>query len=432
MDDDTKLQKDLRRLGVVKGARNLKPAPPIDPRSSQPAPPPILPVYADRDDGFAPLDRLLPEGYWQQTAVGQCFIYDQIYTLDYRHGDGSLRELLAYQPDQLAPYLRGWQEDEISFQDVLFLDTETTGLAGAGSIAFMVGLAYFAHEALVVRQLFVPDFADEAAMLLLLEELAAGKQALVTFNGRTFDIPLLDGRYAMNRMTTDIRRLPHLDLLPLSRRLWRTRLGSVALGALEPNLLGVHRTQDDVPGWLIPSLYHQYLRTGDARELLRVFYHNRLDMLSMVTLAAQIVRLCSQPTSQDHPLDLHSLGCWQAALGLTELAEQQLRLAAQGDLPLAVYRQSLNELAQLYKRNGRRADAVLLWQQIAATTFDDIAAHVELAKYYEWHDVNLTQALRWTEEALRLTGTWGWRGALVQDELAHRRERIRRKMAGES
>ena len=432
------LQAKLRRLGVVKGARDLKPS-----RELKPAPPvdesllrPFFPQqsnFAD-DEDIQPLEKLLPGGQLVETAVGSCFVLDHVYALEYQHGDDRLADLLRFSPAAAAPFV---QDDRLAahdFRDFLFLDTETTGLAGAGTLAFMVGVGFFESSAkgdrFVVRQYFLRDHGDEPALLLLLDELLADKVGLVTFNGRSFDVPLLEGRFIMNRMPTDLRERPHLDLLHPARRLWRHRLGSCALGSLEGSLLGLHRRQEDVPGWLIPSLYTNYLRSGDARELVRVFSHIQIDMVSMVTLAARVTRLLSQPDAADHPIDLYSLGKWQADLGHNG-AEQTLRLAAQGDLPLELYQQNLHQLGLLLKRNGRAAEALPLWQQIAATTFEDVTAHLELAKYYEWQVQELRQAIFWTEQALNLINNGGRQRTYnpVRDELEHRLARLQRKLA---
>lgn len=439
-DKKDELQAKLRRLGVVKGARDLKPsrelkpAPPVDEELVRPfasRPPQHAP---DDDNTIQPLEMLLPGGQLVETAVGRCFVLDHVYALEYRHGADQLADLLRFSPAAAAPFVQDVRLAQHDFRDFLFLDTETTGLAGAGTLAFMVGVGFFeassAGDRFVVRQYFLRDHGDEPALLLLLDELLAGKAGLVTFNGRSFDIPLLEGRFIMNRMPTDLRERPHLDLLHPARRLWRHRLGSCALGSLEGSLLGLRRSQDDVPGWLIPSLYTNYLRSGDARELVRVFYHNQIDMVSMVTLAARVTRLLSQPDPADHPIDLYSLGKWQADLGLSDAAEQTLRLAAQGDLPLELYHQNLYQLGLLLKRNGRVAEALPLWQQIAATTFEDVTAHLELAKYYEWQAQELKQAIFWTEQALNLLTSTGRRRSYdpVRDDLEHRLARLQRKL----
>ncbi|MFQ5420971.1 MAG: ribonuclease H-like domain-containing protein [Anaerolineae bacterium] len=417
MDEETR--RKLRGLGVVKGTRHLKPAPPVArkrgavsgerPAGQPPAPNP------------QPLEKLLPGLERMTTAVGDCFVLDKVYPLTHQHGADGLADLLAFAPGELAAYVDDGRFADLDFRDFVFLDTETTGLAGAGTLAFMVGAGFFEGDAFITRQYFLRDHGDEPAMLTLLDELLAEKAGIVSFNGRSFDLPLLDGRYLMNRMLGRVLDLPHLDLLHPARRLWRARLGSCALGSLEQSLLDLHRTHADVPGYAIPGMYHDYLRTGDGRDMARVFYHNEIDLLSMVTLAARLVALLVEPGAA-HPLDVYCLGKWQAALGMNEQAEQNLRAAAQGELPLDWYHKALFELGWLLKRNGRRAEAVPFWQQIAATTFEDVTAHIELAKFYEWHQVDLEKAVRWTEQALKLVGD-----SLIQDELQHRLARLERK-----
>jgi uncharacterized protein YprB with RNaseH-like and TPR domain len=444
-DQQNDLQAKLRRLGVVKGARQLrhsrplrqlKPAPPVDGKLLRPFSSPPHPS-SPFNDNIQPLETLLPGGQLVSTADGDCFVLDQVYHLNYQHGDDQLADLLRFTPAATLPFMQDERLAQLDFRDFLFLDTETTGLAGAGTLAFMVGVGFFEQsstgDSFVVRQYFLRDHGDEPALLLLLDQLLAQKAGLVTFNGRTFDLPLLESRFIMNRMATDLRDRPHIDLLPPARRLWRNRLGSCALGALEGSLLGLRRSQEDVPGWLIPSLYNNYLRSGDARELVGVFYHNQIDMVSMVTLAARVARQLSQPDPSDHPIDLYSLGKWQADLGLVVEAEKNLRLAGQGELPLELYHRNLHRLGLLLKRNGRFQEALLIWQQIAATSFDDVTAHVELAKYYEWQSKELAQAVQWSEQALGLMHSWGRRGQLhpVRAELEHRLARLRRKIATE-
>jgi uncharacterized protein YprB with RNaseH-like and TPR domain len=435
---DDKLSAKLRRLGVSKGVRDLKPAPKPLPNSAQrPLSPPFSSPFEEGFDPPQAIEHLLPGIRREETAEGACYVLDKVYPLSYQHGQDVLQELLALSPAPAAVFTKDPRLETLHFRDFLFLDTETTGLAGAGTLAFMVGAAFFergtAGDVFVVRQYFLRDHGDEPAMLLLLEELLAEKAGLITFNGRSFDIPLLDTRFLMNRMRSDIRDKPHIDLLPPARRLWRQRLGSCALGSLEETLLGLRRTHEDVPGFLIPSLYNAYLRHGDARELSRVFYHNQIDMVSMVTLASRIMRQFAFATVSDHPIDLYSLGKWQSALGDLPTSEQTLKQAVQGDLPLDAFHQALAELAALLKRQDRRAEAVSYWQQIAATSFDDIGAHLELAMHYEWQEQDIAAATIWTERALALSQSWSpSRAALVQADLEHRLSRLQRKSTNES
>jgi hypothetical protein len=162
----------------------------------------------------------------------------------------------------------------------------------------------------------------------------------------------------------------------------------------------------------------------------RVFYHNQMDMLSMATLIGRILRHFTQPQRDDHPLDLLSLGRWQMAIGHTIEAEKNLQLAATLDLPLSHYHQALHLLGALLKRADRRLEAVPLWQQIAVTSFDDISAHVELAKAFEWHFADLHSAHHWTREALNLSESWDTgQDDSLHDELLHRLTRLERKIA---
>ncbi len=422
MSDD--LQKRLRRLGVVKGARNLK----------SPADPPPSPSTSS-DGEPATLAALLPGGQLVETELGSCFVLDRVYPLTHRHGSTRLGKLVQAPIAAASRFNQDERLADLTPQKLLFLDTETTGLAGAGTIAFMVGVAFFDEQALIVRQYFLRDHADEPAMLTLLARLIDQHEVLVTFNGRSFDLPLLDTRYLMNGLDDqmgDLRHRAHIDLLPPARRLWRSRLGSCSLASLEESLLGVRRSREDVPGWAIPGLYMDYLRDGDASQLVGVFYHNEIDMLSMVTLAQRIVRLFTQPRDGDAPDDLLSLARWQVALDMPAEAEANLRQILTGELELDAYQQALGQLAWLLKRHDRRPEAVPLWQQLAVTSFDDVSAHVELAKYYEWHDVKLSLALHWTTQALSLVE--GWEPArleIVLEELLHRRARLERKLAGD-
>lgn len=414
----------LRRLGVVKGARQLKSKSPVI-GSSPDAAAPAEPASVEAEP--RPLEKLLPGLDPVDTAEGACLILDKAYPLDHRHGPTPLGKLLDLPSHVAARFCQDERLASAEFRDYLFLDTETTGLAGAGTVAFMVGVGYFDGDAFVARQYFLRDHGDEPAMLLLLHELLEEKAGLITFNGRSFDLPLLQGRLLLNRFSMPVLERPHIDLLPPSRRLWRHRLESCSLSSLETNLLGVSRSEEDVPGWLIPSLYHRYLLEGDGRQIARVFYHNRIDLLSMVTLASRIVSQFDDPQSADHPMDLLGLGKWQVDLGSVEEAERVLRMAAVPELPTPLYHEALTRLAYLLKRNGRRDEAVEIWQQVACTSFEDVTGHVELAKHYEWHDVNLPLAQQWTEQALDLLA--GHEATSLRADLEHRLERLQRKMA---
>ncbi len=442
----------LRQLGVVKGTRNLKLADPPSSKSTTGSMRnrnnPTAQESQSLPEESRPISMLLPGGYLAENELGACYVLDHVYPLDYKHGSIELGELLTYSTDAVAAFCRDDRLAYLAFDEFVFLDTETTGLMGAGTFAFMVGVAFFEKDSdrsvLIVRQYFLRDQADEPAMLLFLVDLLAERAGLITFNGRAFDLPLLENRYVMQRLddriggpTGDLISRPHIDLLHPARRLWRRRIGSCSLGALERKILEIRRSQEDVSGWMIPTMYLDYLRSGDATELLRIFYHNKIDMLSMVVLAAQIVRQFDSPKAVDDPLDLLSLARWQNALGMVGEAESTLLSAVNMEMPLNHFHQALYDIGLLLKRSGRKQEAAQRWQQITSThvqglTQDQIAldAHIELAKYYEWQIHDFREAYSWTRQAISLVNDWERRRtALVMGDLQHRIARLERKIA---
>jgi uncharacterized protein YprB with RNaseH-like and TPR domain len=401
----------LRRLGVGKGSGALKPP--------------------EQRRGAKKIESLIP-GKLLAAAGRTCFLAEQRYPQDTLHGSRPLDALLNASP-QVAADLAGEPSlAELSFHDLLFLDTETTGLsAGSGTIAFLVGIGYFESAEFCVRQYFLRNPDDEPAMLADLAEQVEKRPGVVSFNGRSFDLPLLESRYILNRRPPPFVDSPHLDLLPPSRRLWRDALDSCRLIALEEQVLAVQRDQADVPGGLIPIIYRDYLRTGNGIEMPRIFYHNQVDVLSMVSLTGTLCRAFADPASElRRGQEWLSLGKWYEALGLTVRAESAYRQAVQSDLPADAFQTGLHRLGWLLKRAGRRDDADQVWQQLAAVEMDDVRGHVELAKSCEWHRKDPAGAAEWTRRALTLVDRWP-RGLqhLARPDLVHRLARLERKLA---
>jgi len=411
---DNRLFHELRHLGVNRGAGHLKPKP------------------RRRGPG---IEELLP-GEVVDNAHGSFFLYRETHSLDYCHGSHALSDLLA-QPRQASAWLA--RDERLAGVDpgrIAFIDTETTGLAGgSGTYTFLVGVGVFEGDAFVVHQFFMRDYGEEPAQIEALGALLDRMEAVVSFNGKSFDLPLLETRFIMNRQPPRLVGAPHLDLLAPARRIWKHRLESCALSSLECNVLGVQRTQADVPGWLIPELYVEYTRTGDARNLARVFYHNAQDILSLVILSA---RLCSflagDEQRADGPLpgeDLYGLGGLLLDLGQSTRAEQVYCQAARTCSLPSVRELAMRDLAYLLKRQERRTEALPWWQQLADTA-EAVYACEELAKHYEWHDQDLAQAAAWTQRAIALA-EGSASGPGQQETLAdlqHRLARLARKTEG--
>jgi hypothetical protein len=317
-----------------------------------------------------------------------------------------------------------------------FLDVETTGLSGGtGTYVFLVGLGTFEDGAFHLRQFFLADLWGEAAMLAAVTEVLERCRALVTFNGRRFDLPLLETRLTLSRLPPAPPAVPHLDLLYPARRLYRRRLPSCRLAALECALLGVER-EDDVPGWAIPALYFEYVRRGEARPLRAVFKHNALDILSLVGLTAHMGRLWSRPAPED-PDDCLALARCEESDGRPLEAISLYQAGLGGDLDGERRAYARWRLACLCRRQGCWEDAARLWQEEAGDgrpAGRRLEALVELAKLEEHrrHDYAAAEAL--TRRALSLLEIVAIRdgsGCLVQREaLEHRLWRLRRRLAG--
>ena len=318
---------------------------------------------------------------------------------------------------------------DFDFRRAVFLDTETSGLAGgAGTIVFLTGVGVFEEDAYVVRQFFARHPAEERAYLPDLARFLAERQGLVTFNGRAFDWPLLRSRFILSGVAPP-QASPHLDLLIPARRLWRPRLGACHFGNLEQRILGHERSGLDIPSWRIPSLWFRFARgEGGVRDMEAVLYHNQEDIVSMAPLA-QVLAATLAGVETPHPHDWLALARIHRRAGQPDRAEKAYLRALDHPLPPALRAQAMRELAALLKRQGRRAEAAAWWEALARLLPADVDALVELAKYYEWDARDMQKAREMTEEAIRRAETWRSPGdrARARAALEHRLARLLRK-----
>jgi tetratricopeptide (TPR) repeat protein len=314
---------------------------------------------------------------------------------------------------------------------LLFLDTETTGLAGGtGTCAFLIGIGNVEGMKFVVRQFFLRDYPEEKAMLEALAEALEPCQGIVTFNGKTFDVPLLETRYALARMKSPLDRLIHFDALHPARRLWKLRLESCKLTDLEEAILGISR-EGDVPGAEIPAIYFDYLRRGDARGLQPVFYHNALDVLTLAAITVELARALGDGGAEalGSPLDLFSLSRILGTAGSQEKSISTCRQALAAGLPQQVESLALKHLAAEFKRKRQHESAVELWLELSRREPPlAVEALEELAIHYEHHLRDLRQALEFTLAALaRLEEQFP--SVAHRKRFARRMERLQRKLA---
>jgi len=274
------------------------------------------------------------------------------------------------------------------------------------------------------------DPAEEPALLEGLAAFLAPARALVTFNGKAFDAPLLKTRYSLHGMTLPFKGYSHLDLLPLARRLWRDRLPSRALKYIEEHVLGMVRTADEVPGYEIPWLYFDYLRSGDARPLAGVFYHNAMDVVALAALLAHTSEMMAKPYDGRvrHGLDFIALGRLFEDLGHWEEAARLYERGLETELVEADFGLAVKRLSILQKRRGDLEQALRLWEQAAAD--GHLYAHVELAKYYEHRQRDVKAALKWTisaKEEIEKIELPEYVRRYWRAELEHRLSRLERK-----
>ncbi len=327
----------------------------------------------------------------------------------------------------------------------LFLDTETTGLAGGtGTYAFLVGLAWWDAGGLQVEQLFLRDFSEEHSLLHELSLRLEERPVLVTFNGKSFDWPLLENRFTMTRKIAVPKLTAHLDLLHPARALWKLRLGSVRLVDLERHVLdatrlGWHRG-DDVTSSLIPQYYFDYLRGGRPDPLAGVARHNQMDLRGLAALYGKIDTLLdereSNPAETDS-LDLFGLSRYLNRRGEKLRAHAVCTKAMDAGLPAAFRPLATKELAMMAKNRGDLEAAAALWKELAGHPEDGIGACEQLAMYYERHKKDIARALEFTELALAKLGGGDVhpqdqiglsRMARVEVKLTRRMERLRHRI----
>ncbi|HEX3723852.1 MAG TPA: ribonuclease H-like domain-containing protein [Nitrolancea sp.] len=315
--------------------------------------------------------------------------------------------------------------------DLLFLDTETTGLAGGtGTHAFLVGVGYFDASGFNLRQFFMRSPAEERALLEELRMFFDEFSVLVTFNGKSFDWPLIDTRFVMHGYRIAFG-FSHLDLLHPARRIWKHRLPSCSLTSLEQAIYRVQRN-GDVPGFLIPQLYFDYLRDGDARRLSPVFAHNRADIVTLARLLETLLAVEADPERElTHPEDRIGMGLAFLAAGDLQRGYESLTLALESPyLEPSLRRRAQAEIWQMLRREGRMLEGLAMLEEMCGSSSRsgvfDLFPFIELAKYYEHVARDYVAAARVVERALRLVELRHQVGS--RSELTYRLQRIQRKL----
>jgi uncharacterized protein len=365
------------------------------------------------------------DGEWSHEGPHRFLVVERSYAPGYRHGSVALADSL--------PPEEGWSRIGLlagtpCTGNLLFVDLETTGLAGgAGSYAFLVGCGWFKRGRFHVRQFLLSSFASERALLEAVRVVAETMDAVVTYNGKSFDLPLIEMRYALNRLTTPFAEMPHVDMLHHARRLWHGHDEGHRLSSVESSLLG-HERVGDVAGFEIPSRYFHYVRTGDARPLDAVLEHNRGDLLSLALLTARAAQLLDQGvTAATTAHEALGIGRLFERSGMTSDALACYARAA--DIGPGVCAEALCAHATLLRRLRRYTAAAEIWQRLLDVR--DCPPRLQreaadaLAVHHEHRLRSLLSARSLALRSLQLDATVTRRQAT-----AHRLARLDRKLAG--
>jgi len=374
-----------------------------------------------------PIEELV-NGEVISTPDGESFQVKEYFPSHFRYGEMALAEVLDIPTYPAHLISKDERLKELDLRKALFLDTETTGLAGGtGTFAFMIGLGFFEGDGFLVHQFFMRDYSEERASLSLLKGLLESFQFLITFNGRVYDIPLLETRFILSRLPSKIKEMPNFDLLYPSRRIWKGAYDNCRLITLESQLLGMERG-DDVPSEWIPYLYFDYLQTGDASKIHQVFYHNQMDILSMVALAGRIHLTYHDPQAArprkgiehfalgrlfwEHRYPEKAISCFEIAL---KRCDENLSWEVMRWLSMAL------------KKTGQGEKARSLWEEMVTWPYQkDTFPYIELAKYHEHRLKDFDRAVAYVEKALEQIPPHQQKEI---EMLQHRRLRLEQKRA---
>jgi len=345
----------------------------------------------------------LMSGQVVQTPFGEHFETERLWENHRRHGSVYISDLVELPADLLDPLSDGAIPGPHPTRWA-FLDTETTGLmGGTGTYAFLIGVGSIDAEGFRLRQFFMRDYGEEASLLHRLSEHLAGFDVLITYNGKSYDQPLLETRFRMSRARHPFDRMTHLDLLFGARRLWRLRLESCRLVDLESRILGFERT-GDLPGEMIPYVYFDFLRSQKAFQVVPIFHHNAIDILTLACLTAIVPLAFRSPEDSGlrHGADVIGLARWLQQAERYDEALRLFRRALELGLPDDLLFRTMWDIGAIERKQGRHDAALAVVTELAGSRNPyRVRAFEELAKHYEHREKNYSMALEMTLEALR-------------------------------
>jgi uncharacterized protein YprB with RNaseH-like and TPR domain len=343
-----------------------------------------------------------PVGTVRETEFGSIWMVETVYDPGYLHGRVELSDTI---PEAALPYLETSLESHgFKTSGIAVIDTETTGLAGGtGTYPFILGVGFFKRGKFVVRQYILRDFSEEPAQLAAFTEDIRDLSTLLTYNGKSFDIPLLKTRYRINRMPMPFNDYPHIDLVHPCRRLFKRHLDSFTLGTMEAMIVGYERV-DDIPSHLIPFIYFDFLQNRDQELLLPILNHNRDDIVSLYLLAQETgrrIELAHNGGCEDDPfmLSLSRISFNNRQYDKARVFADRIKIDF---APNNVAREALLLKSILAKKEKNWKEAKSLWRTMLNSGKFGFYPNIELAKHLEHREKDLKSALEMTISAQKL------------------------------
>ncbi|MCF8001030.1 MAG: ribonuclease H-like domain-containing protein [Halanaerobiales bacterium] len=325
------------------------------------------------------------------------------YPSHYKHGLYAIQKFFKQLDTNILATITNSNDLEINKNiknNILFIDTETTGLmGGTGTVSFLIGIGYFHDEKFVVEQYLMRDYDEETPMLIDIKKKLKEHDIVISFNGKSFDIPLIKTRLILNRLKRPDFKL-HVDLLHSARRLW-SFLDSCSLNSLEKNILDFKRV-DDIPGNLIPELYFEFLENKDLKQLIPILEHNRYDILSLVTLFTHLKEIHLDNIDNLSPHELYQMGRIKEKDKNYESCINYLEKSMKNSEQKYLEYKAMKKLSWQYKRVDRYEKAVEIWQSMIKKSPLDVFPYVEMAKFFEHREKDYKKALSYTNQAIKL------------------------------
>lgn len=370
------------------------------------------------------------KGDYEETEFGEIFISTSRFPFEHRHGIMDLNP--DYDPRHIFEWAKISESSSRSPSQVIFIDTETTGLAGGtGTFAFMAGIGFFEEDGFQLRQIFMRDPGEEKAMLAYIESILARFSLIVSFNGKGFDVPILKTRFELNLFPDPFLEHSHVDVLHLARRIWKMRLPNRSLKELETQILGFERTEEEIPRWLVPQLYVDYLHSQDARSLKGVFYHNAMDIVSLAALYKHLAIFTQNPLSLERKksLDMAALARLYEDFDHIDEAVELYNASLDAGLPDEHIVSTLSRFGHLFRQQKKWSEAIRVWEK--AVDHGHIPSAIDLAKAYEHHLSQFENAKMWTikcQQMVELSTLRKFEKRKLSKELEKRIERLNRKI----